>query len=107
MRPLNNSNNPDVANPIPNQIDLLRDSDQPFIYDIRFARKSFTLEIYDTANPNQHWSTLRPNMVVLAFDISNRQTLDGLRGVRHTLYAVELMKQEVADFDVLTCIVAE
>ncbi|PYH82885.1 Rho-like small GTPase [Aspergillus uvarum CBS 121591] len=61
----------------------LRDSDQPFLYDIRFSKKSFTLEIFDTASPNQHWSTLRPDVVLLAFDISNRETLNGLRGWRH------------------------
>ncbi|OJK04981.1 hypothetical protein ASPACDRAFT_74512 [Aspergillus aculeatus ATCC 16872] len=63
----------------------LRDSDQPFLYDIRFSKKSFTLEIFDTASPNQHWSTLRPDVVLLAFDISNRETLDGLRGWRHDI----------------------
>lgn len=63
------------------QFEILRDSDQPFIYDIRFSKKKFTLELYDTSNPNQHWTSLHPNVVVLAFDISNRETLDGLRGV--------------------------
>jgi hypothetical protein len=63
------------------QMDLLRDSDQPFVYDINFSKKSFTLEIYDTASPNQHWTTLRPDVVLLAFDISNRETLDGLKRV--------------------------
>ncbi|KAL6239971.1 hypothetical protein BDW75DRAFT_215 [Aspergillus navahoensis] len=63
-------------------IDLLRDSDQPFVYEINFSKKSFTLEIYDTASPNQHWTTLRPDVVLLAFDISNRATLDGLKGWR-------------------------
>lgn len=67
-----------------NTLELLRDGDQPFIYDIRFSRKTFTLELYDTSNPNQHWSTLKPDVVVLAFDISNRETLDGLKAVRIT-----------------------
>ncbi|KAL4765353.1 putative Rho-like small GTPase [Aspergillus foveolatus] len=60
-------------------IDILRDSDQPFVYEIYFSKKSFTLEIYDTASPNQHWTTLQPDVVLLAFDISNRATLDGLK----------------------------
>ncbi|RDW86886.1 putative Rho-like small GTPase [Aspergillus mulundensis] len=68
--------NKQVGNTEP--IDLLRDSDQPFVYEINFSKKSFTLEIYDTASPNQHWTTLRPDVVLLAFDISNRATLDGL-----------------------------
>lgn len=62
-------------------VEPLRDSDQPFLYDIRFSKKSFTLELYDTACPNQHWTTLQPNLVLLAFDISNRQTLNGLKKV--------------------------
>lgn len=61
--------------------ETLRDTDQPFIYDIRFSKKKFTLEMYDTSNPNQHWTTLRPDVVVLAFDISNRETLAGLKAV--------------------------
>ncbi|EAL92250.1 Rho-like small GTPase, putative [Aspergillus fumigatus A1163] len=61
------------------QLELLRDSDQPFLFDIRFSKKSFTLELYDTSSPDQHWSTLKPDVVLLAFDISNRETLDGLK----------------------------
>ena len=64
-----------------NGVELLRDSDQPFIYDIRFAKKTFTLELNDTSNPNQHWTSLRPDLVVLAYDISNRDTLAGLKEV--------------------------
>ncbi|KAJ5141523.1 hypothetical protein N7526_002518 [Penicillium atrosanguineum] len=64
---------------------ILRDTDQPFIYDIRFSKKSFTLELYDTSNPNQHWTSLQPDVVVLAFDISNRQTLKGLKGWRNDI----------------------
>lgn len=59
----------------------LRDSDQPFVFDIRFSKKKFTLELYDTASPNQHWTSLQPDVVVIAFDISNRKTLEGLRAV--------------------------
>ncbi|OQE19975.1 hypothetical protein PENSTE_c014G09972 [Penicillium steckii] len=63
----------------------LRDSDQPFIYDIRFSKKKFTLELYDTASPNQHWTSLHPDVVVIAFDISNRGTLDGLKAWRNDI----------------------
>ncbi|CAG8908460.1 unnamed protein product [Penicillium egyptiacum] len=68
-----------------NTLELLRDGDQPFIYDIRFSKKTFTLELYDTSNPNQHWTTLRPDVVVLAFDISNRDTLVGLKEWRNDI----------------------
>ncbi|KAF4769980.1 hypothetical protein N7455_006164 [Penicillium solitum] len=69
----------------PNTLELLRDGDQPFIYDIRFSKKTFTLELYDTSNPNQHWTSLRPDVVVLAFDISNRDTLAGLKDWRNDI----------------------
>lgn len=69
------------SNTGPNTLELLRDGDQPFIYDIRFSKKTFTLELYDTSNPNQHWTNLRPDVVVIAFDISNRDTLAGLKEV--------------------------
>lgn len=64
---------------------LLLDSNQPFVYDIRFSKKSFRLEFYDTACPNQHWTSLQPDVVLLAFDIANRASLDGLKGVSRQL----------------------
>ncbi|KAL4779873.1 P-loop containing nucleoside triphosphate hydrolase protein [Aspergillus varians] len=60
-------------------IELLHDGDQPFVYEINFSKKSFTLEVYDTASPDPHWTMLRPDVVLLAFDISNRETLAGLQ----------------------------
>ncbi|KAJ5155021.1 Small GTPase superfamily Rho type [Penicillium coprophilum] len=47
--------------------------------------EKFTLELYDTSNPNQHWTNLRPDVVVMAFDISNRDTLDGLKQWRNDI----------------------
>ncbi|CRG92534.1 hypothetical protein PISL3812_09595 [Talaromyces islandicus] len=64
------------------EITLLKDHDQPFLYDIRFSKKSFRVEVYDTASPNQHWSSLRPDLVILAYDISNRAALDSLKAWR-------------------------
>jgi GTPase SAR1 family protein len=64
---------------------LLRDGDQPFLYDIRFSRRSFKLEVYDTASPNQHWSSLNPGVVILAYDISNRNSLDALKEWRYDI----------------------
>lgn len=84
VRPLpSHSNNPPPASIT--KPEILRDTGQPFLYDIRFSRKSFTLEFFDTASPNQHWTTLRPDVVVLAFDISERGGLEGLRGVSISL----------------------
>lgn len=76
---------PSPFSTMPPKPTTLRDTDQPFLYDIRFSRKSFTLEFFDTSSPNQHWTMLRPDVVVLAFDISERRGLEGLRGVSTSL----------------------
>lgn len=64
-----------------NAIELLRDADQPFIFDIHFTKKSFTLEVYDTGYPERHWSLLQPDVIIIAFDISDRNTLNGMKRV--------------------------
>ncbi|QMW31199.1 hypothetical protein G4B84_006580 [Aspergillus flavus NRRL3357] len=79
------------------QAEPLRDSDQPFLYDIRFSKKSFSLELYDTACPNQHWSTLKPDVVLLAFDISNRDTLTNLKTVSLHIYRIFSMSIIITD----------
>src|SRR3954451_20182592 len=55
-------------------ITLLRDGDQPFIFDIRFFNKPYRFEFYDTASP-QNWKLLEPNLIVLCYDISSRLSL--------------------------------
>ncbi|ODM14940.1 hypothetical protein SI65_09692 [Aspergillus cristatus] len=84
--PLARPSNPNTPFPVSTtEPEILRDTDQPFLYDIRFSRKSFTLEFFDTASPNQHWRMVRPDVVVLAFDISDRRSLEGLRGWRNEI----------------------
>ncbi|OAA74769.1 Small GTPase superfamily [Akanthomyces lecanii RCEF 1005] len=58
------------VNPIP----LLRDIDQPFIFNANFAERSYRLEFYDTSSP-ENWRLLDPDMVVICFDISQRLSL--------------------------------
>jgi len=55
-------------------ITLLRDGDQPFIFDIRFFNKPYRFEFYDTASP-ESWKLLNPNLIVLCYDISSRLSL--------------------------------
>ncbi|KAJ5950241.1 uncharacterized protein N7479_008654 [Penicillium vulpinum] len=76
---------PGASNTDQNTLELLRDGDQPFIYHIRFSKKTFTLKLYDTSNPNQHWTSLRPDVVVITFDISSRDTLAGLKEWRNDI----------------------
>lgn len=52
----------------------LKDLEQPFVFDIRFARKNFRLEFYDTASPTSY-TLLKPSMIVLCFSVEDRQTL--------------------------------
>jgi len=68
----------------------LLDCNQPFIYEVRFSRKSFftlELEFYDTASPDRHWSSLQPDVVLLAFDVSDRSrnALANLKGWRNDI----------------------
>ena len=59
----------------------LRDMDQPFIYDVRLYNRRYKFEFHDTSSYQQHWTLLKPNIVILAFDISSREGLGRLKGV--------------------------
>ncbi|KAH8596902.1 P-loop containing nucleoside triphosphate hydrolase protein [Bisporella sp. PMI_857] len=55
-------------------ISLLRDGDQPFIFEIKLFACPYRFEFYDTASP-ENWKLLAPNMIVLCYDISSRSSL--------------------------------
>lgn len=55
-------------------ISLLRDGDQPFIFEIKFYNRPYRFEFYDTASP-ESWKLLNPKMIVLCYDISSRLSL--------------------------------
>ncbi|CAK7198892.1 hypothetical protein SEUCBS139899_001560 [Sporothrix eucalyptigena] len=58
---------------------LLRDSDQPFVVELRTRIAAFRLEFSDTASP-ENWRCLPPpDLVVLCYDISRRSTLTSLQ----------------------------
>ncbi|GAB7338026.1 hypothetical protein MBLNU457_4395t1 [Dothideomycetes sp. NU457] len=52
----------------------LKDLEQPFSFDIRFTRKTFRLEFYDTSSPTSY-TLLRPDVIVLCYAINDRETL--------------------------------
>lgn len=52
-------------------ITLLKDINQPFVFDIKFYNRPYRFEFYDTASP-EAWTLLTPNVVVLCYDISSR-----------------------------------
>ncbi|OAA67218.1 Rho-like protein [Niveomyces insectorum RCEF 264] len=57
---------------------LLRDSDQPFVFELRSRTQAFRLEFSDTASP-ENWRCLRPDVVVLCYDVSHRPSLASLQ----------------------------
>ncbi|KAK3397292.1 P-loop containing nucleoside triphosphate hydrolase protein [Sordaria brevicollis] len=61
-------------------ITLLRDLDQPFIFDIRTRRGEYRFEFYDTSSP-ESWRLLRPDLIILCYDISQRLSLINLQRV--------------------------
>jgi len=71
---------------------LLRDLDQPFVYDIRMYNRAYRFEFSDTASP-ENYTLLHPNFVILCYDINDRRSLVNAQQVwrkdviRH--YAVE------------------
>lgn len=57
---------------------LLRDSDQPFVLELRSRIAAFRLEFSDTESP-ENWRCLQPDLVVLCYDISHRPSLTSLQ----------------------------
>lgn len=62
------------TNPIP----LLRDIDQPFVFEIKFSEKAFRLEFYDTSSL-ESWRLLDPDVVIICYDISQRLSLINMK----------------------------
>ncbi|KAK3371284.1 P-loop containing nucleoside triphosphate hydrolase protein [Lasiosphaeria ovina] len=61
-------------------IRLLRDLNQPFVFDIRSRRGQFRFEFYDTSSP-ESWRLIQPDLVVVCFDISQRLSLINMQRV--------------------------
>ncbi|KAI0181538.1 P-loop containing nucleoside triphosphate hydrolase protein [Hypoxylon sp. FL1284] len=61
-------------------VTLLRDIDQPFIFEIRNRKRTYRLEFYDTSCP-EDWHLLEPNLVLICYDISQRSSLINMQRV--------------------------
>ncbi|KAK9424592.1 putative P-loop containing nucleoside triphosphate hydrolase protein [Seiridium unicorne] len=61
-------------------IHLLRDIDQPFIFEARNKRGGYRLEFYDTSSP-ENWRLLEPDLVIICYDISQRLSLINMQRV--------------------------
>jgi hypothetical protein len=55
-------------------ITLLRDIDQPFIFEARNRAGAYRLEFYDTSSP-ENWRLLEPDVIIICYDISQRLSL--------------------------------
>ena len=62
------------ANPLP----ILRDFDQPFVYQIRMYNRPYRFEFYDTSSPD-NYTLLRPSVILICYDVCDRRTLDNAR----------------------------
>lgn len=54
--------------------------DQPFVFEIRSRRGQYRFEFHDTSSP-ENWRLLRPDMVIICYDISQRLSLINLQRV--------------------------
>ncbi|RKU43326.1 hypothetical protein DL546_003713 [Coniochaeta pulveracea] len=61
-------------------ITLLRDLDQPFIFELRARTSNYRLEFHDTSSP-ENWRLLRPDLVIICYDISQRLSLLNMQRV--------------------------
>ena len=62
----------------PYELPKLRDMDQPFSFNVTLYRRPYSLNFYDTASPT-NYTLLRPDFIILCYDISRRETLDSIR----------------------------
>lgn len=61
-------------------ITLLRDIDQPFIFEARNRAGAYRLQFYDTSSP-ESWRLLEPDMIIICYDISQRLSLINMQRV--------------------------
>lgn len=59
---------------------LLKDINQPFVFDVSFGRRQYRLEFYDTSSPDS-WRLLHPDLILICYDISQRLSLINLQRI--------------------------
>lgn len=64
-------------------ITLLKDIDQPYIFEVSQKAVQHRLEFYDTES-SESWRTLHPDIVILCYDISQRLSLIHLQRFVHS-----------------------
>lgn len=53
---------------------MLRDIDQPFLFEIKVGQRKLRFEFFDTSSPD-NWRLLDPDAIVICYDISQRLSL--------------------------------
>ncbi|KAK4101534.1 P-loop containing nucleoside triphosphate hydrolase protein [Parathielavia hyrcaniae] len=61
-------------------VTLLRDLDQPFVFEVRSRKGQYRFEFYDTSSP-ENWRLLRPDLLIICYDISQRLSLINIQRV--------------------------
>ncbi|TPX07895.1 uncharacterized protein E0L32_010470 [Thyridium curvatum] len=61
-------------------VTLLRDLDQPFVFELRSRKAEYRLEFHDNDGP-ENWRLLQPDLVLLCYDISQRLSLINMQRV--------------------------
>ncbi|KAF3766309.1 P-loop containing nucleoside triphosphate hydrolase protein [Cryphonectria parasitica EP155] len=64
-------------NKVPSRVN---DKEQPFLHHLVQGPLRFQLEFSDTASP-QDWRTLKPQIILLCFDVSERQSLVNIKDI--------------------------
>ncbi|MBE3042062.1 hypothetical protein IMZ48_05665 [Candidatus Bathyarchaeota archaeon] len=64
-------------------ITLLRNIDQPYVFEVNKRTTQYRLEFHDTDSPD-NWKTLQPDIVILCYDISQRLSLIHMQQFVHS-----------------------
>lgn len=59
---------------------MLRDLDQPYIFDISMYNRPYRFEFFDTSSPD-NYTLLQPDLIVLCYDVTDRRSLINVREV--------------------------
>jgi Ras family protein A len=69
--------NDDESQLPPYQLPRLNDANQPFDFNARISGQKWKFQFFDTASP-VHYTQIHANLIVLCYDISNRNSLNSL-----------------------------
>ncbi|KAI1339914.1 P-loop containing nucleoside triphosphate hydrolase protein [Xylariaceae sp. FL0016] len=61
-------------------ITILRDIDQPYIFELRNRRRTYRIEFYDTSCP-ESWRLVEPDLILICYDISQRSSLSNMQRI--------------------------